>query len=165
MPGLDSTTLPTLDLSPEERRETEREIWHLKSTAAVPIGMAPGYYSPAPFFPCGPLELQEFNLDYQGNLTLCCHLSGYETGGKGADVIGNLRTMSLDEACLRFEEKVRTYLADKKERVKKGEFGELDYFPCYYCVRYLNKIPHVPTSTLNKETHHDFIAAADAASS
>ena len=56
------------DLSPPERREVEAEIWRLQKSAAVPVGMAPGYFSESPFFPCAPLELKEFNLDYRGNL-------------------------------------------------------------------------------------------------
>ena len=57
--------------------QVEAEIWRLQKSADVPVGMAPGYFSESPFFPCAPLELKEFNLDYRGNLTLCCHLSGY----------------------------------------------------------------------------------------
>ena len=56
-----------LDLSPIERREVEDQIWQLKKTAPVNVDMAPGYYSESPFFPCAPLELEEFNVDYRGN--------------------------------------------------------------------------------------------------
>ena len=45
------TALRKLDLSPEERREIESEIWGLKQSASIPVGMAPGYFSEAPFFP------------------------------------------------------------------------------------------------------------------
>jgi MoaA/NifB/PqqE/SkfB family radical SAM enzyme len=131
-----------LSLSLNERRETENEIWQLQRTASVAVGMAPGYYNASPFFPCGPLELQEANLDYRGNLTLCCQLSGYGDLVPGTDVIGNLRQMTLQEAWHRFEAKVRVYLGDKRARVEGGEFGELDYFPCWYCVKYLGKVPH-----------------------
>ena len=89
------TALRKLDLTPEERREVESEIWRLKKTASVPVGMAPGYFSESPLFPCGPLELEEYNLDYNGNLTLCCQLSGHSGAGSGADVIGNLNEITL----------------------------------------------------------------------
>ncbi|HEX2523281.1 MAG TPA: radical SAM protein [Terriglobia bacterium] len=130
-----------LDLSPQERREVEAEIWRLQKSAAVPVGMAPGYFSESPFFPCAPLELKEFNLDYRGNLTLCCHLSGYSGSNQGTDVMANLYEVSLAEACERFRRRVATYLADKRERVSRGEFGDLDHFPCWYCVKYLGKVP------------------------
>jgi MoaA/NifB/PqqE/SkfB family radical SAM enzyme len=141
------TALRRLDLSPHERREVEAEIWRLQKSAVVPVGMAPGYFSESPFFPCAPLELKEFNLDYRGNLTLCCQLSGYSGGTPGTDVMGNLHDVSLAEACERFRQRVATYLADKQERVRQGEFSELDHFPCWYCVNYLDKVPwlrHVP---------------------
>ena len=93
------TMLRQLDLSPQERREVESEIWRLKKSDSIPVGIAPGYFSEAPFFPCGPLELEEYNLDYNGNLTLCCHLSGNSGINQAADVMGNLHEMSLAEAC------------------------------------------------------------------
>jgi len=135
------TALRGLDLSPSERREVEAEIWRLQKTALVTVGMAPGYFSASPFFPCGPLELTEYNLDYQGNLTLCCQLSGFAGANAGRDVIGSLHEMSLAEACDRFHQRVAKYLADKRDRVNRGEFSELDHFPCWYCVKYLGKVP------------------------
>jgi MoaA/NifB/PqqE/SkfB family radical SAM enzyme len=59
-----------LDLTPEERRAVEAEIQRLRQTAPVAVGLGPGYFSDSPFFPCGPLEGEEYNLDYRGNLTL-----------------------------------------------------------------------------------------------
>jgi MoaA/NifB/PqqE/SkfB family radical SAM enzyme len=84
MPTLE-TALRGLDLTPSERREVEAEIWRLQSQAAVPVAMAPGYFSAAPFFPCAPLILEELNLDYQGNLTLCCQVSGHSGTNVGTD--------------------------------------------------------------------------------
>jgi MoaA/NifB/PqqE/SkfB family radical SAM enzyme len=148
------TVLRQLDLSPEERREVESEIWRLRSCASLPIGMAPGYFSEAPFFPCGPLELEEYNLDYNGNLTLCCQLSGNSGINQGADVMGNLHEMSLAEACERFRQQVATYLVDKRDKLSRGEFGELDHFPCWYCLKYLGK-----TSWLNNFPNHSWSAS------
>jgi MoaA/NifB/PqqE/SkfB family radical SAM enzyme len=142
------TALRGLDLAPHARRQVEAEIWALRQQAAVPVGMAPGYFSASPFFPCAPLELEEYNLDYRGNLTLCCQVSGYAGGTPGTDVIGNLHEMSLAETVARFHQRVATYLADKRDRVRRGTFGELDYFPCWYCAKYLDKVPelhHFPT--------------------
>lgn len=152
------TALRGLDLSPEVRRQVEAEIWGLRQRAPLAVGMAPGYFSAAPFFPCAPLELEEYNLDYRGNLTLCCQLSGYAGGTPGTDVVGNLHDMSLAQACAWFHQRVATYLADKQAKVSHGEFGGLDHFPCWYCVQYLDKVPglkrfphhpwaHAPTAT------------------
>jgi MoaA/NifB/PqqE/SkfB family radical SAM enzyme len=134
------TALQRLDLTPHERQETEAVIWRLQQQTPISVGMAPGYFSPSPFFPCAPLELEEFNLDYQGNITLCCHLSGYSGVNDATDVIGNLRDISLTEACARFHQHVAIYLAEKQARLERGAFGMLDHFPCWYCVKYLNKV-------------------------
>jgi MoaA/NifB/PqqE/SkfB family radical SAM enzyme len=129
-----------LDLSPEARRRVEAEILEMQHDAPLPVVMAPGYFSPDPFFPCGPLTLQEFNLDYQGNLTLCCQLSGQSGRNGGSDVMGNLHDISLTEAIARFRQRVATYLADKQISVERGTFSGLDHYPCWYCLKYLNKV-------------------------
>ena len=157
------TALRKLDLSPEERRKLESEIWPLKKSASIPVGMAPGYFSEVPFSPCGPLKLEEYNLDYKGNLTLCCQLSGHSGKNGGTDIMGNLNELSLTEACERFHLRVATYLADKRDKFKRGEFSELDHFPCWYCLKYLGKtswlssFPNHPWNASNeiysKETH------------
>jgi MoaA/NifB/PqqE/SkfB family radical SAM enzyme len=135
------TALRGLDLPPQERRAVEDKIRQLQRTAPVVVGMAPGYFSASPFFPCAPLTLQEYNLDYRGNLTLCCQLSGYAEGTPGTDVVGNLHQLSLAEAVARFHQRVVTYLADKRATVSRGAFGGLDHFPCWYCVQYVDKVP------------------------
>lgn len=129
-----------LDLTPAERRAVEAEIWALEETARIAVGIAPGYYSESPFFPCGPLTLSEYNLDYRGNVTLCCHLSGYTGVNAGADLMGNLHEVTLKEACERFHRTVEVYLANKQKRVEQGELTELDHFPCWYCVKYMGKV-------------------------
>jgi MoaA/NifB/PqqE/SkfB family radical SAM enzyme len=130
-----------LALSPAERREAEARIWSLRKVAPVFVTMAPGYFSEAPFFPCGPLELEEYHIDHRGNLTLCCHLSGYDGPNSGSDVIANLNEVSLTEACQRFRDRVTVYLADKQERVRNGTLTEVDHFPCWYCMKYTGKVP------------------------
>src|SRR5207249_9326565 len=115
-----------LDLSPHERRAVEAEIGQLHQISPVQVIMTPGYYSDSPLFPCAPLTLQEYNLDYRGNLTLCCQLSG------------------VAEACARFHQRVATYIANKQERVQRGTFSTLDHFPCWYCMKYMHKMSWLP---------------------
>jgi len=149
-----SIAMRKLDMSPEQRRQVEFQIWQLKKNAAIPVGMAPGYFSERALFPCGPLELEEYNLDYKGNLTLCCQLSGHSGNGEGADIVGNLNNISLAEACLRFRRRVASYLADKQDKISRGGLSELDYFPCWYCLKYLGK-----TSWLDHFPNHPWRAA------
>jgi MoaA/NifB/PqqE/SkfB family radical SAM enzyme len=149
------TALRGLDLSPRERREAEADIWRLQKSAPVPVGMAPGYYSDSPFFPCAPLELEEFNLDYRGNLSLCCQLSGYSGPVSGTDLMGNLCEVSLAEACNHFRLGVARYLDDKRDRVRRGEFSELDHFPCWYCVKYLDKVTQLKNFPQHSWAHEN----------
>ena len=134
------TAMRGLDLSPQERLEVEAEIWRFKESAPILVAMAPGYFSESALFPCAPLELQELNLDYRGNVTLCCHLSGYSGANNDADFMGNLSEISFAEAVNRARRMVGTYLAQKEERAARGEFGQLDHFPCWYCLKHLDKV-------------------------
>ena len=138
--GTRETAMRGLDLTPQERLEVEAEIWRLKEPAPILVTMAAGYFSESPLFFCAPLELEELNLDYNGNVTLCCHLSGYPGSSRGADYIGNLREISLAEAMERSQRLVDAYLAEKRERVGRGEFSRLDHFPCWYCLKYFAKV-------------------------
>ncbi len=148
------TALRKLDLTPEARREVETEIWGLRKSAPIPIGMAPGYFTDVALFACGPLELEEYNLDYSGNLTLCCQLSGNSGRNDGTDIIGNLNEISLTEACERFRLRVASYLADKREKITRNGLAELDHFPCWYCLKYLGK-----TSWLDNFPNHPWKAS------
>jgi MoaA/NifB/PqqE/SkfB family radical SAM enzyme len=134
-----------LELSLDDRRAVDDRIRALQQTASLPVLMAPGHYSESPLFPCGPLELEEMNVDCRGNLTLCCHLSGYWGDERRPDVVASLHEVSLAEASAAFRQRVHTYLDDKRARVANGEFGESDHFPCLYCVRYLGGTPQPVT--------------------
>jgi MoaA/NifB/PqqE/SkfB family radical SAM enzyme len=125
-----------LELSLAERRAVEQEIWDRRSSARLPVGMAPGYHSASPFFPCGPLELEEFNVDYRGNVTMCCHLSGYGDHLGGQDRAGNLADITLGESLAKLRALIEGYIETKARRVARGELSEHDYSPCLYCVRH-----------------------------
>lgn len=129
-----------LDLSAAERRGIESRIREIAESAAIRVGIAPGHYSASPYFPCAPLELDEFNVDYQGNVTLCCHLSGHSGPQPDADKVGNLAEVSLADALGELRRRVHTYKQDKRAAVENGLFDDLDHFPCWYCVKYLGKV-------------------------
>jgi MoaA/NifB/PqqE/SkfB family radical SAM enzyme len=147
-----------LDLTPGARREVEAVIWRLQPQATIFVDMAPGFYSAAPFFPCAPLTLEEFNVDYQGNMTLCCHLSGYAGTNTDADILGNLHDMSLQEACHRFHQRVATYLAEKRARLERRALSMREHFPCWYCVTALHK-----SAWLSHFPHHPWADAPEPA--
>ncbi len=127
-----------LELSPEERKEIETRIWQLKRDVSFPIFMAPGYYT-NDLFPCAPLQREEFNIDWRGNVTLCCNLSGHSKGAGNRDVIGNLAEMSFPEAYERLVSLKKRFHQNKLERYNSGNFNDSDYFPCWYCLNYFKK--------------------------
>ncbi|GJQ59129.1 MAG: radical SAM protein [Candidatus Scalindua sp. AMX11] len=128
-----------LSLSPEECVVIEGIIGELQQSFPMPIIMAPGYHT-TNLFPCSPLQSKELNIDWRGNVTLCCHLSGYGNGAIEGDIIGNLDTMSFAEAQKGFIHLNKTFHQDKRERYGKGEFRDSDYFPCFYCLNYFDKV-------------------------
>jgi MoaA/NifB/PqqE/SkfB family radical SAM enzyme len=136
-----------LVLSPAERRAVEETIWSLSRTASVPVAMAAGYFSESPFFACGPLALEEYNVDYAGNLTLCCQLSGLAGLNAGNHVFGNLHQIGLRQAVGQFHAHVSSHLAAKRRVVEQGAFAYEDHFPCWYCVKHHQLVPegaHIP---------------------
>lgn len=128
-----------LALSSEERRSVDETVWQLQRTAAVSVAMAPGYFT-AELFPCAPLQMQELNIDWRGNVTKCCHLSGYGNGVGGDDIVGNLTEIGFAEALARLAEANEEFRRDKLARQASGELHEADYFPCLYCTQYFKKM-------------------------
>ena len=62
-------------------------------------------------------------LDYRGNLTLWCQLSGYPNGASTTDVV----VPSFG----------RNRSGRQEEENRAGQFIELDNFPCWYRVSYM----------------------------
>ncbi|MDR4497682.1 MAG: radical SAM protein [Candidatus Scalindua sp.] len=128
-----------LTISPEECVVVEGMIGKLQQSFTMPIIMAPGYYT-TNLFPCATLQMQEFNIDWRGNVTFCCHMSGHGNGTGNKDVIGNLDEMSFAETYKRFINLDEKFRKEKIERHSKREFKDSDYFPCWYCVNYFKKV-------------------------
>jgi MoaA/NifB/PqqE/SkfB family radical SAM enzyme len=133
------TAEPYYDLSPEERNEAELEVWRMRDSFSIPIVMAPGYKT-SHLFPCSPLRMKEFNIDCEGNVTICCHLSGHGDGAGSNDVVGNLSDMKLTEANRIMVEKTQEFRRDKIRQRAKGGLRRTDYFPCWYCSLYFRKV-------------------------
>jgi MoaA/NifB/PqqE/SkfB family radical SAM enzyme len=129
----------TLELSSKQKRAIDQNIRRLQHTASIAVAIAPGHYT-TELFPCAPLKMQEFNIDWQGNVTKCCHLSGYPQGSGNNDVMGNLNEMSLPEAMLRLRRSNVAFRQEKEAHFADGNSSESDYFPCLYCCRYFDKL-------------------------
>ena len=133
------TTLQNFDLTPQERKILEAEIWQLRRKYSVPIEMAPGHYS-TDLFPCAPLQMQEVNIDCRGNLSKCCHLSGHGDGAGQGDIIGNLLDMSFTDAYEQLRRENEAFHAAKVKHFAENGCEDTDFFPCWYCSLYYKKV-------------------------
>lgn len=129
-----------LGLSIYERRRAESEIRRLQADGKIPIIMAPGFYTEN-LFPCAALQAEELNVDCRGNVTLCCHLSSYNSPGDGAeagqgDAAGNLSDIDFHEAVQRLQRIREVFQQHKRNRAEEGSLRDADFFPCGYCTRY-----------------------------
>ncbi len=105
----------------------------------MPIIMAPGYHT-SELFPCAALQMQECNIDGQGNLSMCCHLSGHGDGTGDEDVMGILDEMDFSEAYRRLDKFLRKFQKEKIAQHYNGNLMESDCFPCWYCLNYFKKV-------------------------
>ncbi len=128
-----------MNISPKEQREIENIVRQLEKSSQIPIVMAPGNHT-TNLFPCAPLQMQEFNVDWRGNVTLCCQLSGHGDGVGNGDIICNLNETSFSEAYGLLVNLNKKFHQDKIEHHCSGEFKDSDYFPCWYCLNYFKKV-------------------------
>jgi MoaA/NifB/PqqE/SkfB family radical SAM enzyme len=128
-----------LNLSQRERRELEKQIVTLQGASPIMVAMAPGYHTPE-LFPCGPLQRSEFNIDWRGNVSHCCHLSGQTPVAEGSEVMGNLEQTPFPELLQRLIEANAQFRRDKLNRQRSNELTEADYFPCDYCLKHYRKV-------------------------
>ncbi len=132
-------TAEKMSLSFEERREAEATIRRLQKDNQLPVVMAPGFYTDD-LFPCPALKMKEFNIDWRGNVTMCCHLSGHGENLGNGDMIGNLDAMSFSKAYEHLNKFKKKFRENKLEHHNKGKLRDSDYFPCWYCSNYFDKV-------------------------
>jgi MoaA/NifB/PqqE/SkfB family radical SAM enzyme len=128
-----------LVLDHSQLKDIPAEIITLQKKYEIPVILAPGFYNHN-LFPCAPLQENEFNIDWQGNLTLCCHLSGCGADTSTKDIIGNLNEISFKEATRKLNQLVGQFHQDKKEHHNDPHFKDTDYFSCWYCLNYFEKV-------------------------
>lgn len=138
------TTDQGFDLSPWERKLVDAEIQHLRRESPLPIRMAPGYHT-TDLFPCGPLQLEEINIDCHGNLTACCQLSGHGEGVGTDDIMGNLQTMSFTTAYTKLQNENQEFRKKKLAQLRAGTLQDTDLFTCWHCSNYYRKVDWLQT--------------------
>ena len=121
-----------LELGPEERKALDAELRRLQAESDFPVGLAPGGWS-ADLAPCDPLRAREVNIDWQGRLGLCCHLSGF--AGQEQAVAADLNRVGLREALAALD-RLRDGLMDAKRRRRgNGDWRDDDHFACWHCAK------------------------------
>lgn len=123
-----------LELLPPQKKEAEGIIRDLQKRFAFPVAMAPGYVT-TELFPCDPLKGQELNIDWQGNVTICCHLSGQGNGVKNKDKIGNLNDLSFQEIYKQWLKVIKQFRAEKVQYFNMNGI-KTAHAPCAYCTSY-----------------------------
>jgi MoaA/NifB/PqqE/SkfB family radical SAM enzyme len=133
-------------LTLEERAAAEREIALLARIFKMRIGIDVGYYNVARESPCSPLSGVSGNVNYRGELSLCCNLSGFRGGNGNADVAGDLTREPFAAAL----ERLRDLAAAQSERRiqaltaldAEGRTADLATgSPCLFCLNTLGKTP------------------------
>ena len=133
-------------LTLEERAAAEREIALLARIFKMRIGIDVDYYNVAHESPCSALNGVSANVNYRGQLSLCCNLSGFRGGSGDADIVGDLRHEPFAAAL----EHLRAVAAAQSERRIRaltlldaaGETADLATgSPCLFCLNTLGKTP------------------------
>jgi len=133
-------------LTLEERAAAEREIALLARIFKMPIGIDVGYYNIARESPCSALNGVSANVNYRGQLSLCCNLSGFRGGNGDADVAGDVTQEPFAPAL----ERLRGIAAAQSERRiraltlldAKGQTADLTTgSPCLFCLNTFGKTP------------------------
>ncbi len=128
-----------LYLSRAERDAADAVVREAAGEAAIPVGLAPGSRSTA-LYPCEPLRGNEINIDWRGNVSRCCHLSGQTHVADGDEVIGNVMDRPFPELVGRLEGAVEAFRQAKAEHFRSGRVTDGDYYPCDYCLKAFHKV-------------------------
>lgn len=137
-----------LSLSAEERAHAEREIAILARIFRMPIGIDVGYVNTAPAAPCSPLAGMSANVNYRGQLTLCCNLSGFRGAVGEADIAGDLAREAFGDALARLR-RVASDQAGRRVTAlaafdAAGETPDLaTASPCLFCLGTVQKTPWI----------------------
>lgn len=133
-------------LTAAERAAAEREIAMLARLLKMPITIDVGYRNTAREAPCSPLAGASANVDYRGQLTLCCNLSGFRGALGAADVVGDLASEPFADA----QQRLHRLAVDQADRrlaalaalERAGEEADLATgSPCLFCLGTLGKTP------------------------
>jgi len=143
-------------LTLEERADAEREIALLRQIFKLRISIDVGYYNTYPIAPCSALAGISGNLNYRGELSLCCNLSGFRGATGELDIVADLNQDDFAVALARLQN-VATTQANNRLRMLEGLAGEgrkadlLNGSPCLFCLDSFGKTPWTAVSSSSLE--------------
>ena len=139
-----------LALTVDERAAAEREIAQLARIFTMPIGIDVGYYTTMRAAPCSPLAGVSANVNYRGQLSLCCNLSGFRGATGQADIVGDLTREPFADAHERLRHLASAQAARRVRALDAleaaGTTPDLTTgSPCLFCLRTLGSTGLVTT--------------------
>ncbi len=127
-------------LDPGDLRKAVEEVSRLQKVYRMKIFLTAGYFERDILFLCPSLTMRQLYITSRGEVSFCCHLADYRGGDRTSDLLGNLGDTSLHELLQRMIDAVAGQMNDKIRRFSQGTFGALDYYPCWYCLKYFQKV-------------------------
>jgi len=145
-----------LGLSAQDRMLAEQEVALLARIFKMRISLEVGYYNIDPAPPCSALAGRSCNIDYRGQLSLCCNLSGFRGAVGEAEVVADLNVEDFASALARLNAVAITQMKTRSkvlaDYAARSEAPPLNVgSPCLHCLQSFGKIPwqntHANTST------------------
>ena len=147
-----------LGLSAHDRMLAEQEVALLARIFKMRIKLEVGYYNIDPAPPCSALAGRSCNIDYRGQLSLCCNLSGFRGAVGEAEVVADLNVEDFASALARLNAVATAQMKSRNEILEnytaRNEAPPLNIgSPCLHCLQSFGKIPwqdtHTNTSTVS----------------
>src|SRR5688572_6797018 len=140
-------------LTLKERAEAEREIALLARIFKMRIGIDVGYYNTELAPPCSALAGTSCNIDYRGNLSLCCNLSGFRGGRDQKDIVADLSREEFGIAYSRLQNLARDQSERRLQELKRLNAAGIapDLVagsPCLFCLDSFGKTPWSPSYSI-----------------
>lgn len=135
-----------LGLNAQDRMLAEQEVALLARIFKMRINLEVGYYNIDPAPPCSALAGRSCNIDYRGQLSLCCNLSGYRGAASAAEVVADLNVEDFASALGRLNAVAITQMKNRSKALgdyaARSEAPPLDVgSPCLHCLQSFGKIP------------------------
>ncbi|HXT64665.1 MAG TPA: radical SAM protein [Pyrinomonadaceae bacterium] len=135
-----------LGLIPQDRTLAEQEIALLARVFKMRISLDVGYYNIDPAPPCSALAGRSCNIDYRGNLSLCCNLSGFRGAAGVTEVVADLNGEDFASAYGRLNRLAQAQMITRQQVLDDYAAKSVtpDLYtgsPCLLCLQSFGKIP------------------------